>query len=106
MTVQPTTAILMAIVLVETVIVMFGWNWITRGAWTDFPAGRVLMALLGVQSAILLLATLSGFFPAFPGRPYIYLGLYSILIFVVGWLGYTIIREQRKHRDQQKHNKD
>jgi len=97
MTVQPTTAILMAIVLVETVIVMFGWNWITKGAWTGFPAGRVLMALLGVQSAILLLATLSGFFPAFPGRPFIYLGLYSILIFIVGWLGYTIFREQHKH---------
>ena len=97
MTVQPTTAILMAIVLVETIIVMFGWNWITKGAWAGFPAGRVLMALLGVQSAILLLATLSGFFPAFPGRPYVYLALYSILILVVGWLGYTIIREQRKH---------
>ena len=97
MTVQPTTAILMSIVLVETIIVMFGWNWITRGAWTGFPAGRVLMALLGVQSAILLLAAASGFFPVFPGRPYVYLALYSILIFVVGWLGYTIFREQRKN---------
>ncbi|MGO2122462.1 hypothetical protein, partial [Glutamicibacter arilaitensis] len=49
------------------------------------------------QRSCLKNLTSSGFFPAFPGRPFIYLGLYSILIFVVGWLGYTIIREQRKH---------
>lgn len=100
MTVQPTTAILMAVVLIETMTVMFGWHWITRGAWTGFPAGRVLMALLGIQSAILLLATLSGFFPAFPGRPYVYLALYSILILIVGWLGYTIVREQSRHNNE------
>lgn len=100
MTVQPLTAILMGVVLVATVSVMILWHSATRGAWTGFPAGRVLMALLGVQSAILALATASGFFPTFPGRPYVYLALYSMLIVVVVWLGVTIwVEQKRNHKD-------
>lgn len=97
MTIQPLTGILMSVALLETLIVMIGWHGLTGGTWTRFPAGRVLMGLLAVMAAILTLASFSGFFPAFPGRPWVYIGLYTLLIGVLGWLGYTIFREQQKH---------
>ncbi|OIH81970.1 hypothetical protein BLJ79_21670 [Arthrobacter sp. UCD-GKA] len=96
MTIQPLTGILMAVALTETVVVMIGWHRMTNGAWTGFPAGRVLMGLLGVLAAILTLATISSWLPGFPGRPWIYVGLYMSLIVVLGWLGWTIFREQHK----------
>jgi hypothetical protein len=96
MTIQPITGILVAIVFAETVTVMILWQYLTRGAWVGFPAGRVLMGLLAVMAAITALAAGSMFFPAFPGRPLVYLGLYTMLIIAVGSLGFTIIREQRR----------
>ena len=98
MTIQPLTGILIGTALLETLVVMLGWHWITRGGWQGFPAGRVLMGLLGVQSAILTLAAASSFFPGFTGRPYVYIALYVVLIIAVGRLGYTIFTEQRSHR--------
>ena len=97
MTIQPLTGILMSVALLETVIVMIGWHGLTGGGWTKFPAGRVLMGLLAVMAAILTLASFSSFAPTFPGRPWVYISLYTLLIGVLGWLGYTIFREQQKH---------
>lgn len=95
MTIQPLTGILMAAALTETLVVMVGWHVMTRGVWTTFPAGRVLMALLGVMGAILALAAASSFFPYFPGRAWVYIILYAVLVCVLACLGWTIFREQR-----------
>lgn len=100
MTIQPLTGILIGIALLETLVVMLGWHRITRGGWHGFPAGRVLMGLLGTQAAILTLAAASSFFPGFAGRPYVYIILYLVLIGAVGRLGYTIFTEQRRHHDK------
>ena len=96
MTIQPLTGILMAVALAEILAVMIGWHFMTRGVWTTFPAGRVLMGLLAVMGAILILATASSFYPSFPGRAWVYIGLYAGLVGVLGWLGWTIFREQRR----------
>lgn len=97
MTIQQFTGILMSVALLETVIVMIGWHGLTGGTWTKFPAGRVLMGLLAVMAAILTLASFSSFATTFLGRPWVYIGLYTLLIGVLGWLGYTIFREQQRH---------
>lgn len=97
MTIQPWTGLLIGLAMFQTIIIMVGWHGVTQGAWSRFPAGRVLMGLLGIMWAILTLATASSFFPAFTGRPWVYLALYLILNVALTALGYTIIREQRKH---------
>ena len=97
MTIQPWTGLLIGLAMLQTLVIMIGWHRVTHGAWARFPAGRVLMSLLGIMWAILVLATASSFFPAFPGRPWIYLTLYAILNVALTALGVTIIREQRKH---------
>ena len=97
MTIQPWTGLLIGLAMLQTLVIMIGWHGVTYGAWARFPAGRVLMSLLGIMWAILTLATVSSFFPFFPGRPWIYLTLYAILNVALTALGVTIIREQRKH---------
>ena len=97
MTVQPLTGILIGAAMVQAVMIMVVWHGITGGGWRRFPAGRVLMVLLAVIAAILTLATSSSFFPAFPGRSWAYIVLYLALNLTLGWLGFTIVREQTRH---------
>ncbi|NKG22390.1 putative phage holin [Paeniglutamicibacter terrestris] len=98
MTLQPITGILILAVFLSTLGVMIGWHRLGRGAWRHYVAGRALMGLLATQSAITALAAVSSFFPSFPGRAHVYLVLYVLLIGSVWAIGWTIFREQRRHR--------
>lgn len=101
MTVQPLTGILIGAAMVQSIMIMIVWHGITGGGWRRFPAGRVLMVLLGVLASILTLSTSSSFFPVFPGRALVYIVLYLALNIVLGWLGLTIVHEQDRHnRDE------
>lgn len=99
MTIQPITGIMISIVCVLTLVVMVYWHLLTKGAWWQWTAGRAVMGLLGTQSAITALAAASSFFPAFPGRPIVYLVLYGLLILAVGGIGWAIRAEHRKNSD-------
>lgn len=98
MTIQPWTAILIGAALVQSIVIMVMWHGVTDGGWRRFPAGRVLMVLLGVIAAILTLATASSFFPVFPGRAWAYISLYVALNITLAWLGQTIITEQIRNQ--------
>lgn len=96
MTIQPLTGILIGAVFLVTVVVMVGWHVLSGGVWRRWAAGRAIMGLLATQSAITLLATASSFFPGFPGRAAIYIAVYFLLIFSMGWVGWTIWSEHAK----------
>lgn len=98
MTIQPITGILILLVCLSTLGVMIGWHALTRGVWRQHAAGRALMGLLATQSAITALAAISSFFPEFPGRAYVYITLYVLLIGSVWWVGWTIFHEQHRKR--------
>jgi len=90
MTVQSLTGIMISIVSVLTLLVTVYWHLLTRGECVHYPHDRVVMALLGTQTAITALAAASSFFPSFPGRPVVYVLPYLLLIFAVAGIGWVI----------------
>jgi hypothetical protein len=99
MTIQPLTGILIAIVLALTIVTMGVWHYLSRGAWKHYAAGKSLMSLLGVQTAILTLAAATSWFGEFPGRPWAYIIVYLLLIGAQARIAWTIY-EIHKHPDQ------
>lgn len=97
---QPLTGVLIGGAMLQTFVIMIVWHCVTRGAWFKFPAGRVLMGLLGIMLAILVLATTSSFYPMLPFRAELYVVLYTILNISLAILGVTIVREQKKRGDR------
>lgn len=96
MTIQPLTGILIAGVLVLTVLTMLMWHRLTGGAWRNYSAGKALMSLLGVQTCILSLATVTTWFGDWPGKPWFYIIVYTLLIGAMLQVAYTILDTHRK----------
>lgn len=88
---------LLGLATLQTLVIMISWHFITRAQWRRFPAGRVLMGLLAVMGAILTLSMASAVYPAWPWFGWLFIAGYTLLNIALSFLGYTIIREQRRH---------
>lgn len=102
MTIQPITGILIALVLVLTLVTMGVWQHLTKGAWRNYSAGKALMGLLGVQTAILTLATATTWFGEWPGRPWMYIVVYLLLAGAQARIAWTIYNTH-KHPERIDH---
>lgn len=98
MTLQPITGVLITITLLLTVATMIMWHTRTSGAWKQHESGKALMGLLAVQSAILTLATATSIFEVWPGRPWMYVTVYLLLIGAMARIAWTIWDAPRKHK--------
>lgn len=100
MTIQPLTGILIAVVLILTLSTMCTWHIVSKGSWHHYPAGKALMGLLAVISAITALATASSVWPEFPGRPVAYVVIYVLLIGAMTYILWTILATNRRHLEE------
>lgn len=100
MTIQPITGILIALVLALTITTMGIWHQFTRGGWRKHDSGKAIMSLLAVQTAILTLATATTFFGEWPGRPWMYITVYLLLIGAQARIAWTIYDLHRQPPDK------
>lgn len=96
MTIQPITGILITIVLALTVATMLIWHYLTKGGWRHHDSGKAIMSLLAVQAAILSLATATSLFEVWPGRAWMYLIVYLLLIGAQARIAWTIYALHRQ----------
>lgn len=93
--------LLIAFVLVETIAIILVWS--TRSPWWKYEAGQAIMALLGAQALILILALSTRLFGNdYPGRGILYFVGYMALVIVMAGVGATILRAQASDRRSQK----
>src|SRR5699024_7791814 len=97
MTLQPITGTLITIVLVLTVATMIMWHTRTSGTWKQHESGKALMGSLAAQAAILTLAPATSIFEVWPGRPWMYVTVYWLLIGAMARIAWTIWDAPRKH---------
>lgn len=73
-----------------------------RVRWWRTSIGRLLMTFLGSLEAILLLTVLSLFWPDMPGRPYIRIGVWTLIGIVFTWflIGFLRANTYRKEFDE------
>lgn len=82
-----------------------GYVWSTggvvHGGWRKTEAGRWIAALGGSCSWVLTLGLLTVIWPDYPGRAFVRLVSYSLLVAVVWWANSLLWRRQRARRTQE-----
>lgn len=89
-------AAVIGLVGLATLGVMIYWHIVTKGTWKQWPAGRSLMLLLTIITIITLNTTVNILLPAYWGKIELYFSLYAVLLFAIGFIGWTIRSEMRK----------
>lgn len=100
---QPINIFLIGAVAAAAVSVMAYWWCKTRGAWWDWPAGRSVMALLAIITAITTNAvvhSLIKFPPEVKTVTYsvLYIGMLSSISLIGGTIRAEMLRGQRNRR--------
>lgn len=70
----------------------------TRGGWRHTPAGRHVMGLSAALGALLTLIAVARLWPDFPGRAWVTLGLFAVLVAQLVWQCVLLHRAQRPGR--------